>query len=321
MTNFKKILYVNSPSAKPLPHPVVLNIAACGYHVYAVSELEKAQAFLAKPTPLDILLVNVPDAGLLQNYRQLHPAGTAILLTELTMDQYAQALSYQETTLLDHVIAHTDPPSWTINMLRVTLQKLRSTQTFGIDAYLQTGTPTQQHTICDPRQRGLLNQAVSEFAETLRVGRQIAQLAFGISEELLMNALYDAPRDAASQEFAGNAQDFAAPPPPTASLLYGADQLTFAVAVRDAFGSLKKEQFFRYIQKVRRRHEGTDIIDTKQGGAGLGLFKILFSSHALICNCAPDKQTEVIALINLQNPIRDFSKMPRCLHYFSQSLA
>ena len=46
---------------------------------------------------------------------------------------------------------------------------------------------------------------------------------------------------------------------------------------KDPFGLLKKEKFFEYLKKVLSRDDSSKIIDTKKGGAGLGLLKILFS--------------------------------------------
>ena len=38
------------------------------------------------------------------------------------------------------------------------------------------------------------------------------------------------------------------------------------------------------MKKLSMSRDSDDLIDTKKGGAGLGFFKILYSSHALICN-------------------------------------
>jgi hypothetical protein len=36
----------------------------------------------------------------------------------------------------------------------------------------------------------------------------------------------------------------------------------------------------------------------------------------LICNVDAEKQTEVMALIDIQHQVRDFSKMARSVHFF-----
>ena len=74
---------------------------------------------------------------------------------------------------------------------------------------------------------------------------------------------------------------------------------------------------FEATKKSCCRSDSANLIDTKKGGAGLGLFKILYSSHALICNVDPGRKTEVIALIDIQHQVRDFSKMARSVHYFA----
>ena len=157
------------------------------------------------------------------------------------------------------------------------------------------------------------------FAEENRLGQYMAKLVFGITEELLMNAIYDAP-------VAGGRHHYGDLPRTTsveldqseyATLTYGCDGSLFGVAVCDPFGALKREKLYQYLKKVLRRTDSTNLIDTKKGGAGLGLFKILYSSHALICNVEPSKRTEVMALIDIQHQVRDFSKMARSVHYFT----
>ena len=50
-------------------------------------------------------------------------------------------------------------------------------------------------------------------------------------------------------------------------------------------------------------------------------FKILYSSHALICNVKKNSKTEVISLMFLKQPLKDFAIMPRSIHYFLEKTA
>ena len=157
------------------------------------------------------------------------------------------------------------------------------------------------------------------FAEDNRLGQYMAKLVFGITEELLMNAIYDAPVAGGKHHYGElpRTESIKLQPEEYSKLSFACDGYIFGVGVADPFGALTRQKLFEYLKKVLRRSDSSNIIDTKKGGAGLGLFKILYSSHSLICNVRPKQQTEVMALIDIQNQVRDFSKMPRSVHYFS----
>ena len=157
------------------------------------------------------------------------------------------------------------------------------------------------------------------FAEDNRLGQYTSKLVFGITEELLMNAIYDAPVAGGKLHYAElpRTSPIVLQPDEYGKLTFGCDGSVFAISVADPFGALKREKLFQYLKKVLRRSDSANLIDTKKGGAGLGLFKILYSSHALICNVDPGRKTEVIALIDIQHQVRDFSKMARSVHYFA----
>jgi len=147
----------------------------------------------------------------------------------------------------------------------------------------------------------------------------MAKLVFGITEELLMNAIYDAPVADGRHRYGELPRTTAVDlePHEYSQLSFGCDGNVFGIAVSDPFGALSKVKLYEYIRKVLRRSDSINLIDRKKGGAGLGLFKILYSCHSLICNVQPHVKTEVIALIDIHSQVRDFSKMARSIHYFS----
>ena len=314
-----KILFIELNSKKPFPKESTLRVITHGYHVVLEDGVEQGIARIKNDSDISVMVINDAVEEVFLAYRQKFPNGNTVLVTAGTMDEYAASLSFREELLVDHVIANSDHNEWLVGDLRTTLHKLNNDEIFGIDKYLLPSTQIQTRTVKDSMCRNTLNNDVAEFAEFHKLGSHISKLAFGISEELLMNAIYDAPVDAkGSSLYAAvhRSNKVSLKPHEYAELSFGCDGQTLAISVCDPFGSLKKEKFHNYIKKVVRRHEGIKIIDHKKGGAGLGLFKILYSCHALICNSMPNKKTEVISLINIHQQIRDFSKMARSLHYF-----
>ena len=168
--------------------------------------------------------------------------------------------------------------------------------------------------------RDQLNSEVMEYANNHKVGTYRSKLAFSISEELLMNATYDALAAAKIEKYKDLRKhpETILDPEHRSVLQYACDGKILAISVKDPFGLLEREKYYHYLKKVLSRDDSTKIIDTKQGGAGLGLFKILFSCHSLICNVDRNVCTEMIALIDLDSKVKDFSRMTRSIHFFQK---
>ncbi|MCX6111455.1 MAG: hypothetical protein NTZ90_17805 [Proteobacteria bacterium] len=313
------VLYVDAAGRKPLPDASILRVAAASAEISCVTDLQTALMALRSLPHLDILVTNTPDLALLELAKTQHPGAHTVLVTEDTMESYSAALHGQEDILIGHVIANHTPTAWTVNELRVTVQKLLRKDLFGIEKYLASGTPQVERPVTGSADRDRLNSLVMTFAEDNRLGQYTSKLVFGITEELLMNAIYDAPVAGGKLHYAElpRTSPISLQPDEYGKLTFGCDGSVFAISVADPFGALKREKLFQYLKKVLRRSDSANLIDTKKGGAGLGLFKILYSSHALICNVDPGRRTEVIALIDIQHQVRDFSKMARSVHYFA----
>lgn len=315
----KRVLYVDIPGKKPLPEASVLRVAGSGGDLVGVTDGAAAMAVLRSPLPVDVLVLNSAEYDIFALARTTKPQARTVLVTDGTMEHYSRELKGSEDVLVDHVIASRVPSQWTINELRVTLQKIVRGDIFGLEKYLAPATPIRELTVKGSADREVYNTLVMNFAEENRLGQYMAKLVFGITEELLMNAIYDAP-------VAGGRHHYGELPRTTvvelkpneyARLTFGCDGQVFGISVVDPFGALTREKLFQYLKKVLRRGDSANLIDTKKGGAGLGLFKILYSSHSLICNVQHEQRTEVMALIDIQHQVRDFSKMARSVHYFA----
>ncbi len=318
MTTNPKLLFLNSSKQKPLPNPYALAAAGNGYEFSIVTNSEDAQNFIKKTPELHTFVGNEPNSGLYSLLRSQNPKTNNILMTESPMDIYSRDLLNKEEQLLDHVIANRDG-DWPIHDLRICCQKLISSDIFGIKKYLREGTPVHTVTVVDSAKRDEYNNRVTDFASSCRLSSYLSKMIWGISEEMLMNAIYDAPAAAGIERFQGlpRTTRVTLEPNECATLSFGCDGEMFAMSSSDPFGVLKKERLLTYLKKVLKRDQSDDIIDTKAGGAGLGLFKILYSCHDITCNVSEGRQTEIIALIEVDQQIRDFAKMPRSIHFYN----
>lgn len=314
------VLFVDVPGRKSIGSAASIMVAANGWRHISVSGVQQALEALNSPARIRAIVANDPNESLFQAVRKLDTSIITILVTDLPMQDYCASLGNNDLLLIDHVIANTDP-EWTTSDLAITMQKIIRSDLFGIEKYLSPEADIQSRIIRGSSDRDPANKAVSDWVEACGLGKNISRLATGICEELLMNAIYDAPvaggrthyeamerrekRDLAEDEWA--------------TLKFGCDGRLFAISICDPFGAFARDRWFSYLRKVLKRNDTDQLIDTKKGGAGLGLFKMLYSSHGLVCNVAPGKATEVIVIIATNLPVRDFVHMPRSIHYFNTS--
>lgn len=265
-----------------------------------------------------MLVCNEPNRDLFRLCRELHPTAANILLTDKTLNDFQPGVFDWDIALVDHIIANRSPSIWTIHEFRTTIQKIVCNDIFGIEKYLFPGTKIFREVVTGSACREGYNHQIQKFVEDSRLSSHLAKTAFGICEELLMNAVYDAPVSRGVHKHHGVSRTVQVDlePEERGGLEYGWDDQILAIGVHDPFGSLEKSVFFKYLQKIRFRDDSNILIDKKAGGAGLGLFKILFGAHSLICNVEKGKRTEVIAVIETRVPVRDFSIMPRSMQFF-----
>ena len=250
------------------PHAVDQPIIPHRYIFYSIPDgnIEEVERQLARTRQKAHVAVVVPQAGLTDLTRLLHDRR------------------------INHVIVGEELDRG----VYVTAQKLLTGDIFGIEKYLPEGTPVHYLRLNDFEGRSRAIDAILDFAQGARIRRTIRTAIGSVCEELLMNALYDAPVD----EF-GN-QVFAeidphdrtkTRSPKPVSIRYAATETQFAVAVRDRFGRLAKNTILSYINKCLT---STDQIDRKTYGAGLGLYLVANAAASYVVNVAFGIATEVV---------------------------
>ncbi|MBA3461110.1 MAG: hypothetical protein H0T46_14190 [Deltaproteobacteria bacterium] len=188
----------------------------------------------------------------------------------------------------------------------VTAQKLLTGDIFGIEKYLPAGTPVQYARIRDFHGRGQTIDTVLAYAEQNKMRRQVRTAIGAVCEELLMNALYDAPVDANGKPIFADIdphdrKDMGSPRP--VSIRYAATEGGFAIAVRDRFGRLAKNTILAYIEKCIN---SPNQIDRKTYGAGLGLYLVANAAASYVVNVAYGIATEVVCTFDrgAKSPLR-----------------
>ncbi len=185
-----------------------------------------------------------------------------------------------------------------LDRLTTTASKLLSGDIFGIEKHLPNAEEVNYFRLRNYRGRSEAIDRIVAFAQESKVRRTIRSTIAQVCEELLMNALYNAPVDEYGRSMFANVApkdrlDLDSPRP--VSIRYVNAETHFGVAVRDRFGTLTKETVLRYIHKCLHSRQQ---IDGKTMGAGLGLYLVASRAREYIINIAPGVATEAIAVFS-----------------------
>ncbi len=201
----------------------------------------------------------------------------------------------------------------TVKSMLTTLSKILHQTYFGIEKYLAWGTDIKSIVIGGSIERDLARTKMLSHFKTLGIRGALLDRIQVAAEEMMMNAVYDAPVDILNQPLYNHLPrttqvDLHASQ--RATLRFGMDGNLLAVSVQDPFGSLSREVIIKYLQSCYQNRAGE--MNQDKGGAGRGLHQILESSDCTIFNIKPGEMTEVIGLFDVDQKVEGTPQF----HYF-----
>lgn len=140
--------------------------------------------------------------------------------------------------------------------------------------------------------------------------RRDAAALEGALDELLLNALYDAPRDASGApryRDLSPAQRAVLLPFPSeyAEVRYAGDRERVVVAVEDRFGALRADTVLDYLTRCAEAQLArSNPLERKAGGAGIGLFLVAYAASELLFRLAAGRRTQVVFAIRRDRSAR-----------------
>jgi anti-sigma regulatory factor (Ser/Thr protein kinase) len=188
--------------------------------------------------------------------------------------------------------------------LGITSEKLVTGDLFGLEKYVTAGARVGQRAVVSDADKRRAIAEVCTWAEGVGARRPVLHRLASVVDELLMNALLDAPR---ANDGAGRGK---------AMLRWAADDRVLAISVGDAYGSLRQRDVIDHV--LRARHDrGRPLAETAPG-AGLGLYLVLANVASLVVNVEPGQRTEVVCLFDLAHrDHRAVASGVRSLHVFA----
>jgi hypothetical protein len=182
--------------------------------------------------------------------------------------------------------------------LRPIVEKLASGAIFGLEAYLPGDLDIQYRRVRSFRERCETLEEIESYARGERLRSSLRRAAGQIAEELLMNAMYQAPVDKQGHRVFAEVdprQRVRRKTPKPVSVRFAAYNGALYISVRDRFDSFRREDLANCLlrcstQKVQ--------MEDKKLGAGLGLYLIASTTARLIVNILPGRVSEFIAVLD-----------------------
>lgn len=206
--------------------------------------------------------------------------------------------------------------------LLATTRKMMDHDIFGLDKYLAWGAQVRRLRIASYDDKRAAIEAVSDFARLAGCRRSLLGRMEIVLDELLMNALYDAPAAESGDRnrYLSRAVPGGGPVSSRAvDLSFACDGRFFALSVQDAFGSLERQTILSHLNRAVA-YAGSPLNHAERG-AGLGLYFILSSVSRFVANIEPGRATEVICLFDLRRTGRTARAVASSFNIFTIPVA
>jgi hypothetical protein len=279
---------------------------------------------LDEPGPLagaagaaDVLCADTFDGDLVVEHVRARPGLRGVLWTAEPLRRSLRYLA--ETDGISHVLGRRDfesaPRAWEV-LMTARRFGLPAAAAPPLPAYLDWGAHAVELEVGSTSDRDAAVARIQELVGMHAVPRRVAEMFGELGHELIMNALYDAPRNAHGlPRHAGDRKaDVVLAPHERATVRAGTDGSRLVLSVRDPFGRLER----RHVVDGLARGLAGGEQDRSGGGAGLGMMVCHNASSAMFFDVARGRHTEVTALFELDQNLREFRTQARSLHFWSR---
>jgi CRP-like cAMP-binding protein len=275
-------------------------LGSTGVQLDTASDIETAKELL-KTNKYDAIIV---DKTCLEFLRFAHESKIPSRLIMMTPKNVSSNLStYKDMSFIDTLMTR-DPEdrNFTIRTILTTLSKVLNHELFGLEKYLTWGVEVRAKTVKASTEREALREEMCAYFKKLGVRSTILDRLNTVSEEMLMNAIYDAPTDSKGKPLYNHLPrqtEIILESHLQSNLRYGSDGVFLAISVTDPFGALSKEIIFNYLESC---YGGADQPSEHKGkgGAGRGLHQIVENADITIFNVKRGVKTEVICLFYVE---------------------
>ena len=253
-------------------------------------------------TVYDLIFMDTATLDLGKFAREKLPAVNLVLMTSDDVPSYLGAL--KELEMLPYIVSRDDNDrTFTVKNIMTTVTKLLSQDFFGMEKYLSWGVDAQSLPVVSSKGRAGVIQEVDNYFGKVGIRRANRDRIHVVLEEMLMNAIYDAPTDSEGKSLYNHlarTQELILKPEEQGLVRFATDGMLIAISVQDPFGSLKGSTILKYLEANYSGTAGDMNSREGKGGAGRGLHQIVENADLVVFNIDPGKKTEAIALFNVE---------------------
>ena len=149
------------------------------------------------------------------------------------------------------------------------------------------------------RRRGARMARVRQFYAKHGVPERTITSLDEVADELVLNALYDAPADAGYFDRPRQrGEDVELPLERSCQISYGIEDGMAFVRVRDTFGALTRSRLLNVLVRCSAKDVA---LDESRGGAGLGLWRVFSAAHSVTVTVVPGQLTEMLVGIGARS--------------------
>ena len=248
--------------------------------------------------PAGFAVIVVDRAARQRAADELRAAGAPVIVVGDDLDDDGLIALMREAPVSHHVA---DPGD---RDLGITSEKLVTGDLFGLEKYVAPGVVVHERVVGDEAGKRAAVGEICAWAEGVGARRPVLHRVESVADELLMNALLDAPRAGGA---AGQGR---------ALLRWASDGRMIALSVGDEHGALRQRDVVDHVRRARSER-GRPRAESALG-AGLGLYLVLANVAALVVNVEAGRRTEVVCLFDLaRRDRRAVASGVRALHVFA----
>ncbi len=140
--------------------------------------------------------------------------------------------------------------------------------------------------------RDLRFERMQTYFSKQGISPRIIAAIYEVAEELVMNALYNAPTEAGYFKTpVSRTEDVTLPMDRACEISYGIEAGHAFVRLRDTFGSLRRQRLF---EVLARCNKDAVSLDESRGGAGLGIWRVFTVATTIAITVIPGRLTDVL---------------------------
>jgi CRP-like cAMP-binding protein len=297
-----KSVLVIEPDGK-LRSLIKIALGGSGITPEVIQSLEEASSFISQK-PWDIIFLTSEYLELAELIKINCPNSKLVISTKKgsvdhigdirKFDNISNIISYKEGDLY-----------FNSKGLLTTFMKMISGDIFGIEKYINWGAEIKQFQITESEKRSEIRDQIVNQLNLIGIRKSLISRMELVLEELLMNALYDAPIDEAGKSIHNHKSrqtPISLSDDQAIKVKFATDGVYAVISVEDPFGSFKKDDLIDYLENNLFIHDENFNEKKGKGGAGKGLYLIAQNSNLVVFNVAKFTRTEVIALFSFESP-------------------